>query len=147
MTYANDVSLFNGALHVSALFDHVSGLSNYYSAYPYMVRAAFDRTSSLASQAAWIQASMQNYSYIAQSSSLRFNELSVSYNVPPRLTTRLLHARNLAVTFAGRNLALWTTYAGKDPNVDISGVSDALVDNGAALPQPRQFTFRFNIGL
>jgi len=148
MVYTNDLSLLNGTFHVSASLQQINGLSNKYlinnNNFP---RAAIDRTASLASQAAWIQASL-GQSYIGETSSLRFNELSVTYTVPQSLVTRLIRAHSLAVTFAGRNLGLWTTYAGKDPNVDTSmQLGDATYDDGTGLPQPRNFTLRFNLGL
>jgi hypothetical protein len=150
MVYVNDIALFNRALHVSATLQQVNGLVNKYYAtnnggYP---RGAVDPTASLASQAAWIQATLQNNAYIMQSSTLRFNELSVTYTLPQRLVGRYLRANSLAVTFAGRNLALWSTYAGKDPNVDVSmQLGDASIDDGSGLPQPRNFVLRFNLGL
>jgi hypothetical protein len=147
--YANDVSFLRRSVHVSATFDQVNGLANQYSIEDNSVytRAAVDRTSSLAAQAGWLQADANNHKYIGQTTSVRLNELSVTYDVPPSLTQRLLHVQSLAVTFAGRNLAFWTTYAGKDPNVDTSGqLGDATSDNGGGLPQPRNFLLRFNVG-
>jgi TonB-dependent SusC/RagA subfamily outer membrane receptor len=149
ITYANDISLLNRSLRVSATFDQVNGVSNRYEAqfnrYP---RAAVDPTAPLSAQAAWIQATVNTGNYLNKSNTVRFNELSVSYDVPPSIAQRLLRVHSLALTFAGRNLAVWTSYIGKDPNVDTSQqLGDATTDGGLGTPQPRNFMLRFNLGL
>jgi len=144
MTYANSVSLFNGALRVNANFDQINGLSNHFNVG--LTRGAVDRTAPFGEQAGWIQAYMNN-GYLGETSSLRFNELSVTYTVPTWLL-RHAHAKSLAVTMAGRNLALWTSYVGKDPNVDTSGqLGEVADDDGTGVPQPRNWLLRFNLGL
>jgi len=149
VTYVTDIAFLNRMLHVSATVDQINGQSNRFTiSGNHFPRAAVDRTSSLAAQAAWIQATLNNNSYMAQTSSVRLNELSVTYDVPIGLTQRWLRAHSLALTFAGRNLALWTNYIGKDPNVDTSlQLGDGSIDNGLGTPQPRTFLFRFNLGL
>jgi len=149
MTYGNDISLLNHALRISATFDQVNGVTNLYTnqgnRWP---RGAVDPTAPLAQQAAWIQTALNNYQFMAKARTVRFNELSVSYDVPATLVRRWLRANSLALTFAGRNLAIWTTYIGKDPNVDTSGqLGDGSRDNGSGTPQPRNFLFRLNLGL
>ena len=110
--------------------------------------AAVDPTAPLGQQAAYIQAVVNNGAYIGTSSSVRLNEFSVTYNVPTATARRLLRVSSLAVTLAGRNLALWSSYAGKDPNVDTSGLfGEVTSDNGLGTPQPRQWALRFNLGL
>jgi TonB-dependent SusC/RagA subfamily outer membrane receptor len=149
VSYGSDFTLFGGALHLGANLDQIVGSvqQRYISAG--LPRAAVDRTTSLAAQAAWVQASLYNPgAYIIQSSSLRFNELSMTYNLPARATQRFLHARSLALTVAGRNLALWTNYVGKDPNVDDSSAfGEVTTDGGRGVPQPRNWILRFNLGL
>jgi len=147
LTYGSTIALWNGAVRVSANIDHIIeqttkltlGGAN-------RPRAAVDPTAPLAQQAAYLE-SASNDGYIGASSSLRLNEMSASYMLPTSLVRRV-HAQSLAVTVAGRNLGLWSSYAGKDPNVDTSNLlGEASQDGGLAIPQPRSWTLRFNLGL
>jgi len=152
ITYNSSVGLWNGAIRITANLDQINGQSTQLpiSAHGggFSPRAGVDRTASLGAQAAYIQAVANNYSYLGTSSSVRLNELAVTYTVPTVLTRRLLHAESLGLTLAGRNVALWSSYAGKDPNVDTSGLlGEASTDNSLGTPQPRIWTLRFNLGL
>jgi hypothetical protein len=76
--------------------------------------------------------------------------LSLTYNIPAAWIRHYAHAQSGAVTFAGRNLALWTNYIDKDPNVDRaynSSFGDDVSNAGNTLPQPRNWTLRFTLGL
>jgi len=146
------VALWNSAVLVSANFDQINSQTTQLllpsaggNFYP---RAAVDRTAPLGRQAAYLQAVANNGAYLGTSSSVRLNELSVTYAVPSHAAQRWLHVASLGITLAGRNLALWSTYAGKDPNVDTSGLfGEATQDNALGTPQPRIWTLRFNLGL
>jgi len=154
VTYTNGVTLLNGTLQINASLNQVIALTtvrHVYSQGPFP-RGAVDPTAPLAEQAAWIQANVDGgigtAAYLGEVSALRFNEMSVTYTVPPELVRRFLRARALSLTFAGRNLALWTNYVGKDPNVNTgSGNPEAYSDDGSGVPQPRNLTLRFNLGL
>jgi TonB-linked SusC/RagA family outer membrane protein len=89
---------------------------------------------------------------------LRFRELSLTYNVPTEWAARIMGARYLTVTAAGRNLALWTPYSGVDPEINEYGRGGAAEDR-AAIDQnfgqgidafgfalPRRFTFTVRMG-
>lgn len=79
-------------------------------------------------------------------SDLRWNSLSVSYRVPPKLLNGV-KARELGVAFQASNLALWTNYAGRDPAVNNRVVaSEVSADYGDVIPTPRRFTLSLNIG-
>jgi len=154
VTYRSDFALWNGTLRVSANLDHIMGQTTQlkvgdgtFGNSNFMPRAAVDPTTPLGAQAAYIQAEINNKSYLGTSSSLRLNELSVTYTFPVHLI-RQFHGQSLAMTVAGRNVALWSSYAGKDPNVDTSGLlGEASQDNGLGTPQPRSWILRFNLGL
>jgi hypothetical protein len=75
---------------------------------------------------------------------LRFQSAALSWDVPGSVTRRL-HLRSAQLMLMGRNLALWTNYAGKDPEVNSNQGSDAIADNGI-VPQTRDFSFRVIIG-
>ena len=89
---------------------------------------------------------------------LRFRELSLTYNVPSEVAARILGARYLTITAAGRNVALWTPYSGVDPEINEYGRGGAA-DTRAAIDQnfgtaidafgfalPRRFTFTIRAG-
>ena len=63
----------------------------------------------------------------------RWRELSVTWTAPERIASRL-SARSLAVTFAGRNLLLFTRYPGQDP--EINAVGRGAVANPTQLSSP-----------
>jgi len=92
---------------------------------------------------------------------VRLRELSLTYNVPQNLASRI-GARTMSVTTSGRNLALWTKYPGPDPeenahgrgggaeaNTGSTGTLNENVGEGTAafgFPVPRRFTFAINLG-
>ena len=153
--YQSDLSLWNGVLRFNVNINQVVGqttqlqvANQVYNSSSYLPRAAVDRRASLAQQAAYVEAVLNNDTYLGTSSAVRLNELSATYNVPARITQRFLRAQSLGITLAGRNLAVWSSYAGKDPNVDTSGLfGEATLDNGTGTPQPRIWVLRFNLGL
>jgi hypothetical protein len=76
----------------------------------------------------------------------RFRELTVQYNLPPRLLARTRWAKDANLVFTARNLHKWTKYSGIDPESD----SDAgSVGNNQtdfqAMPPPTYFIFRLNL--
>ncbi|MFN2567242.1 MAG: SusC/RagA family TonB-linked outer membrane protein, partial [Gemmatimonadaceae bacterium] len=87
------------------------------------------------------------YNLIQDASFRRFRELSLTYTLPPRWT-RHLRSSQASVTFAGRNLGLWTDYPGLEPEASFNSGS-----RGGAfgqweqnvLPQPRQFVTTLNL--
>jgi len=71
----------------------------------------------------------------------------MTYTMPVQFAQRVLHTRSASVTLSGRNLGLWTNYAGQDPNMDTSGfLSEAASNNGFGTPQPRSWILRFTLG-
>jgi len=151
VTYSSNLSLFGGDVNLNASLDQIIGQTTalQVGSFTYYPRGAVDPTSSLAEQAGYIQAySNPTQAYIGAVSSVRLNELSVTYNVPAHMARALLHVQSLGLTLAGRNLALWSNYVGKDPNIDTSGqLGEATRDGSNGIPQPRNWTLRFNLGL
>jgi len=82
---------------------------------------------------------------------LRLRELSLTYNAPPALASRL-SLGSLSITAAGRNLLLFTKYSGADPELSYAGrqpgggtlsnFRDASEAFG--LPVPRRFSLQIN---
>jgi TonB-linked SusC/RagA family outer membrane protein len=141
--YANSLTFLGGRLRFNSMFNQVTGMGTRLNVRT--TRGMVDPTSSIAEQAAAIQAS--DFGYLATVSYVRLAELSGSYTLPARLA-RQLRSQSVTITVAGRNLALWSNYRGKDPttsNVVFGGVGDASVDDGSGMAQPRNWVVRFNV--
>jgi hypothetical protein len=81
-------------------------------------------------------------------SSLRLAEVSMTYNMPRVLARRVVGAQSASVTLAGRNLALWTNYGRKDPDIgnqEGDYPRDGL-DNATSYGQPKSWTVRLTVG-
>jgi hypothetical protein len=95
---------------------------------------------------------------------VRFRELSLTYTASPDFAARI-GARDMSITFSGRNLALWTKYNGTDPELNFisraltnaspggSGTQQNSIDNnfGDAIdafgyPLPRRFQLSVRLG-
>jgi hypothetical protein len=85
-----------------------------------------------------------NYGLIQTVNSLRFTELSIGYNVPRSLSRRI-RVPSMSVALQGSNLGLWTSYRGKDPDVNGKTVGDATEDNGQ-IPRPRGWRLQVRLG-
>lgn len=59
------------------------------------------------------------FNAIEKADHLRWQELSVTFQVPGRLVERF-GARHVYITAAARNLMLWTPYSGIDPSTNVS---------------------------
>jgi TonB-linked SusC/RagA family outer membrane protein len=84
--------------------------------------------------------------FFQDGSFVKWRELSVTATMPERLAAKA-GARTASLTFAGRNLKLWTKYRGTDPE------SDYQVTDGVDTPNefqtfaaPTYFVFRINLG-
>ena len=83
---------------------------------------------------------------------LRWRELAVTYNLGAERAKKL-GFRDASLTFAGRNILLFTAYPGQDPesNENGRGSVGALQDNfqnatdGFGLPIPRRFSLALNL--
>ena len=96
---------------------------------------------------------------VDRSDYIRLRELSLTYDVPPSLASRL-GLETLAVTATGRNLLLWTGYYGVDPEANNAGRGGGYGEIGIGglesnfllnvdmygLPQQRRFAIGFRAG-
>jgi TonB-linked SusC/RagA family outer membrane protein len=87
------------------------------------------------------------YNLVQDASFTRFRELSLTYSLPEGLTRQLRSSR-ASITLAGRNLALWTSYDGLEPeasfNAGSRGGSFGQWEQNV-LPQARQFVTTLNL--
>lgn len=140
-TMHTNASLFRGALTVNADFLYQLGFTQVNQPLAaggdvVFLRASADPHTPLADQASAAVLGETTYGLMQRVYSLRFNSLSVGYHLPGRWTQRLLHTQDISVSIQGTNLALFTNYKGKDPNVNANATGNETVDEGV-LPQPR----------
>jgi TonB-linked SusC/RagA family outer membrane protein len=78
----------------------------------------------------------------------RWRELTVSYDVPERYA-RLARANRATVSVSGRNLALWTSYRGFEPEAMFLGGTRGGNSSWeqTTLPQLKSWMLTFNLGL
>ncbi len=123
----NSFDLLNRRLRINAMFDYKGGYSilnqtaNIQCAQSNSCPGASKQDATLAQQAANIATRNSNPStsvgFLQSGKYWRFRELSATLTLPSRLTS-VIRAQDAALTFAGRNLALWTDYTGPDPEAN-----------------------------
>ncbi|MBA2257639.1 MAG: SusC/RagA family TonB-linked outer membrane protein [Acidobacteria bacterium] len=88
--------------------------------------------------------------FIEDADFTRWRELAVTYNVPTGLLGRSrVGAERASITFAARNLALWTKYTGIDPEsayFEGGGAGNEVAQDFQTAPPPTYYTIRFNFG-
>jgi len=87
-----------------------------------------------------------NGKYFQDGSFMRFRELSLSYTLPSAVAARF-SAKSATITVGGRNLALWTSYEGADPEALWGGggnPAEFARTDFLTLPQTRRFLARLN---
>jgi hypothetical protein len=82
---------------------------------------------------------------------VRWREVSASYTLPNAFAARYMRARSATVNVSARNLSLWTSYSGLDPEVDrLAGQAAATVnappEEFQTMGIPTYFVVRVNLG-
>jgi hypothetical protein len=147
LPFGTSLTLFRGKMNVNATFSYENGKTQFNAgALRLLENAVFNPSAPLGQQAAALAAlaGKTNYGLIQTVNTLRFNALSVGYNISPTLSRRIGVPR-MSVALQGSNLGLWTNYRGKDPDVNAFTVGDKVADTGQ-LPRPRSVTIRINVG-
>ncbi len=157
---STDISIFDHRVHVATQFDYRGGHKLFYilpfQRLPVLdSREENDPRAPLLDQArdvAFVSSFVINSGQFAPADFVRWRELSLTYAATTDVA-RFLRARAVAVTLAARNLALWTRYAGPDPEVNnaypggpFGTPLDAPYDQGG-LPLARSWALRVTIGL
>ena len=88
------------------------------------------------------------YLYVEKADFGKWRELSVTLQAPRSLVSRMRGLDGLSLTFAGRNLATWTSYSGLDPET-VEGGGDANFSQSEFNTQPpvRSLMVRLNYNL
>jgi hypothetical protein len=147
--WQNSLSFWTGRLTVSGNFTYENGATQENSTLSTQCnlgncRYAVVASSTPAQQALAVSSGTTPWAYLERVSVFRFNEFSLTYNVPTRFLRRL-QVRNASVAILGRNLKMWSHYRGVDPDVNTSVAGDDSSDRGG-VPQPRQWYVRVRLG-
>lgn len=153
---ANGFDLFSKAVRINALFDYkggnklLNGTERIRCSSRNNCQGASDKSASLAQQAAAVAVredpSHTYYGYMEDASFVRFRELSATYNLPRSITSHMSSARGASLTFAARNLHVWTKYTGLDPesNSDV-GSTSSIPSDFQAMPPPTYYMLRLSV--
>jgi hypothetical protein len=146
-TLANTVSLLDGRVRLYALVERRSGFTQL-NRLPGnqcrlgRCRARVDPSTPLAEQAVGAALSQSDYEIIEAGDFTRLREVSVAVDLPVG-AARALRLRSATLSLQGRNLALWTSYSGADPeSASLTSVSAQEL----GIPQGRSWTLRLDVG-
>jgi hypothetical protein len=143
----SNLSLARGLVTVSVGLSYTHGqlqVNETATANPYTLRGANDPTAPLGEQAAVVVRTETPYGLTQVLSTLRFNSLSMAFNVPERIA-HAMGTSSASVMVQGTNLGLWSNYHGKDPSVNAYSTGNVIADTGQ-LPLPRTWSFGFRFG-
>jgi hypothetical protein len=153
LTAGSTARLFGDRVDLNVLFDWRGGYEH--ATYEQINKCNFTASSCLgvisietplAEQVRY--AAMRTYNswwgYFQDGSFLRWRELGVTIQAP-RNFTRYARAQSMSLTLTGRNLRLWTSYTGVDPEVNSNAGRDDNSSNPTA-PPSRYWIARINIG-
>ncbi len=84
---------------------------------------------------------------------MRFREAAVTYSAPAAMAAKF-RARSMSLTFAARNVMLWTGYSGSDPEIAYNGREPGggvtgnfnEASDSFGMPVPRRFSILVNLG-
>jgi len=85
-----------------------------------------------------------NGPYIEKADYIKLREVSLTYNLPTRWTSRL-GINGASISVAGRNLGTWTKYSGADPEVNIEGPATFTRADYMSVPALRRLVTSVNV--
>ncbi len=147
------LELLHRKLAISAQFDHKEGDIKFYNTLRHQCstggqscRGLYDVDAGFAMQAA-AQAD-NSYSYYTgmyeNGKFTRLRELSLSYQLPDKIASRI-HASRALLVATGRNLHVWTPYSGTDPEATVGSGDARGNEEYFSTPPLRFFTVRVNL--
>jgi TonB-linked SusC/RagA family outer membrane protein len=159
VSFQNGFDFFNRKLHISSLIDYKGGSSVFNSSLQFQCQQTpipcFDASNPnapLARQARVVAQNLLNPNvagalsttggFLENSQFWRLREVSGTIMLPAYLAARA-RARDMSLTFAARNLKIWTNYTGADPESNFS-TGDVQNDFATTSP-PRYYIVRLNL--
>jgi TonB-dependent starch-binding outer membrane protein SusC len=137
-------------LLISSLFDYRAGNSqvNHTEQFRCLVgncRARNDPSTPLSDQVAWAaQQAGSAAGWVENANFLKLREVAVTFLAPAAWAHRV-NANQMTFTFAGRNLATWTSYSGLDPEINVSGSQGESAADFFTQPLARIWTARLDL--
>jgi len=155
----NGIDLFQRKLHISGLVDYKGGSNVFNSTLQFQCQQSptpcfdvSDPNASLFRQARVVAENLGSKingvtttttgGFLENAQFWRLRELSGTLTLPQRFAARA-RARDMSLTFAARNLKLWTKYTGADPESNYS-TGDTQSDFATTSP-PRYYILRLNL--
>ncbi len=153
MTLNNGFDLFNRAFRIQTLFDYKGGYLGDNDTQRIRCqnrlncREEADKSAPLEQQARVValrdHVSRTQDGFLEDGSFVRFRELSVTYAAPTNIASSVFRSQAASLSFAARNLHVWTKYSGVDPESSY-GSGNVQNDFQTAAP-PTYFTLRLNL--
>ena len=154
MSLNNGFDVFNRTLRISTLFDYKGGYlgdndtDRIRCQNRLNCREEADASALFAHQARVValrdNAARTQAGFIEDGAFVRFRELSVTYAAPRDLAKRVFRSESASLTFAARNLHVWTKYSGVDPEASYGSAN--VPNDFQTAPPPTYFTLRLNLG-
>ncbi len=149
----NQVALFNNRLTINANFSFSSGLTQFnqarknmaqYTAAQHGVETSHLDQACIAASAAQGQRRATDWCFMETVKLLRFQDLSIGYNLPPAYAGKI-GASSASIVFSASNLHHWSNYRGRDPGINTAPVTGNAVLAGAAFGAPREYGMRVQL--
>ena len=168
MSVSTGVDLLDKSLRIQTLFDHkggagaLDGANNFQcTTNPFACRESQDKTAPL-----WMQARNiakfygttyydpilnQNVTYktargyFMSNAFWKWRELSATYTLPAKYSTRFRLGTNSSVSVAARNLKTWTKWTGVDPEANYGLTQTEFQNEFQSFGSPSYYTIRVNL--
>ncbi len=147
-----------GRLRLFTLFDRAGGFQKFNDTETFRSpfipeqsgsrRYAFRKVESTPAEQAMMEAggAARNALFIEDATYIKWREVTITWDLPQSIATRLGPVSSATLAVGGRNLHTWTNYSGYDPELRFDGGRDSF--NAAdffTLPPPRTFFVRLNV--
>lgn len=153
LSITNGFDLLNRRLRISALFDYKGGanLQNNEEGFLCQQSTSCPETSTLHPEL-WRQARAiaardksptTQWDYFESLQFWRFRELTATYTLPERISSKIARAQSASIVFGARNIHLWSKWTGADPEQNYSQ-GDTQLTLLTAGP-PKYYTLRVNL--
>ncbi|NOY47140.1 MAG: hypothetical protein GXO84_02830, partial [Chlorobi bacterium] len=151
ITFSPSIGLFDNALVIRGLLNYKGGQKLFNNTGAWRngnsnTQELNDPNASLAGQARAVASKFlgTNAGYIEDASFWRLREVSVTYNLPQALSSKIGFART-SLTLSGQNLGVWTDYSGLDPEISSTGQTNFVTQEFLSQPPIRSWKIRLNL--
>ena len=149
----HEVGFLRNRFTVNANFAYSSGMTQYNLARKNMAQylgvqqgleGSLQDQACVAAASAIGQRRATDWCYMETFNLMRFQDLSIGYNVEPSMARRI-GASSASIRLTANNLYHWSNYKGRDPGVNTAPVTGNGVLDGAAFGAPREYGVRVQL--